>query len=49
MTAPQSSSATLGSAPPCRRGTAAWSRSCSPAAAFVIGVALPVDGGFTAH
>ncbi|GIH61916.1 glucose 1-dehydrogenase [Microbispora siamensis] len=22
---------------------------CSPAAAFVIGVALPVDGGFTAH
>ena len=22
---------------------------CSPAASFVIGVALPVDGGFTAH
>ncbi|MFB4320717.1 SDR family NAD(P)-dependent oxidoreductase [Actinomadura sp. 21ATH] len=22
---------------------------CSPAAAFVIGVALPVDGGFTTH
>jgi NAD(P)-dependent dehydrogenase (short-subunit alcohol dehydrogenase family) len=22
---------------------------CSPAASFVIGVGLPVDGGFTAH
>lgn len=22
---------------------------CSPAASFVLGVALPVDGGFTAH
>ncbi|WJM26325.1 hypothetical protein QUC32_06060 [Novosphingobium resinovorum] len=22
---------------------------CSPAASFVIGAALPVDGGFTAH
>ena len=22
---------------------------CSPAASFVIGVALPVDGGFVAH
>jgi NAD(P)-dependent dehydrogenase (short-subunit alcohol dehydrogenase family) len=22
---------------------------CSPAACFVIGVSLPVDGGFTAH
>jgi len=22
---------------------------CSPAASFVLGVALPIDGGFTAH
>jgi NAD(P)-dependent dehydrogenase (short-subunit alcohol dehydrogenase family) len=22
---------------------------CSPASSFVLGVALPVDGGFTAH
>ena len=22
---------------------------CSPGAGFIIGVALPVDGGFTAH
>ncbi|EJU14752.1 short-chain dehydrogenase/reductase [Sphingomonas sp. LH128] len=33
----------------CDKGAAAVLWLCSPAASFVIGAALPVDGGFTAH